>query len=85
MCLADDIAKSFSLRAWYLGANDGHLQRHSQMTIRVSRLDILGHETDVPPNRDLCATSTLLMPWEFHVFDILPKRGLPSFVFMPEM
>ena len=84
MCLADDIAKSFSLRAWYLGANYGHLQRHSQMTIRVSRLVILGHETDVLPNRDLCATRTQPMPWDFHVFDILPKWGVPIFVFLPE-
>ena len=84
MCLADDIAKSYSFRACYLGANDGRPQRLTQMTIRVSRLDILGHETDVPSNRDLCATRTQLMPWDFHVFDILPKRGVPIFVFLPE-
>ena len=84
MCLADDIAKSYKLRAWYFGANDGRPQRLTKMTMHVSQLDILGHETIVPPNRDLCATSKLLMPWDFHVFDILPKRGVPIFVFLPE-
>ena len=43
-----------------------------------------GHKTDVPPNRDLCATSTRHMPWDFHVFDILPKRGVATFIFLPE-
>ena len=84
MCLADDIAKSYTLLAWYFGANDGRPQRLTQMAIRVSQLDILRRETDVPPNRDLCATSTLLMPWDFHVFDILPKRRVLIFVFLPE-
>ena len=81
MCLADDIAKSYSFRACYLGANDGRPQRLTQMIMRASRLGILGHETDAPPNRDLCATSTLPMPWDFQVFDILPKRGVLIFVF----
>ena len=84
MCLADDIAKSCTLRAWYFGVNDGRPQPLTQMTIRVSRLDIVGHETDVPPNRDLCATRTQPMPWDFHVFDILPKRRVLIFVFLPE-
>ena len=84
MCLADNIAKSYTLRAWYFGANDGRPQRLTQMALRVSQLDILRHETDAPPNRDLCATSTQPMPWDFHVFDILPKRGVPIFVFLPE-
>ena len=84
MCLADDIAKSYTLRAWYFGANDGRPQRLTQMAIRVSQLDILRRETDVPPNRDLCATSTQPMPWDFHVFDILPKRRVLIFVFLPE-
>ena len=81
MCLVDDIAKSYTLHVWYFGANDGRPQRLTQMIMRASRLGILGHETDAPPNRDLCATSTLPMPWDFQVFDILPKRGVLIFVF----
>ena len=77
MCLAVDIAKSYKLRAWYFGANDGRPQRLTKMTMHVSQLDILGHETNVPPNRDLCATSTLLMPWDFHVFDIFQSGACP--------